>query len=259
MSINAVCKDQNSKDKHVHWGYNRKTKAFATSEETLEAIQPVSIQSLQKMRAGVGIQSKASRIPALVPTSKLRFRISGNDTVLPSIKLFRGAPGFSLFFRLSVKSQGRKKDGACKQEIFALDGLDDKSGCLVRAWGVPWGPGLAAADPYDRSVKCFKMRALPSETVMSVHSCLQVGHSLWAILMSIFGVFVSNYFDDFVAFAAEAEVESVTSAVTMMFKTLGWIFAGKKAPPFGDALTALGPSPWSCGGCLPTSSWPSDS
>ena len=57
------------------------------------------------------------------------------------------------------------------------------------------------------------------------HSFLRISHSLWAILVSIFGVFVSNYFDDFVALATSCETTSVTTAVTLTFKMLGWIFA----------------------------------
>ncbi|CAK9116865.1 unnamed protein product, partial [Durusdinium trenchii] len=69
-----------------------------------------------------------------------------------------------------------------------------------------------------------------------------IAHSLWAILVSVFGVCISNYFDDFIALAERPEVEPVTSAVTMTFKTLGWDFAetGDKAPPFGSLVTALG-------------------
>ena len=101
---------------------------------------------------------------------------------------------------------------------------------------------IAVADPSDGSVKAFRMRALPFGSVMSVHSFLRVAHSLWAILVSAFDIFLSNYFDDFVAFSDETEVDSVTASVTMLFRTLGWIFAesGDKAPPFGDMVAALG-------------------
>ena len=107
-AINATCKGQNTKHKHAQWGYNRKTKSFATAEqsaypirlskmiamvivrslirlgiqcnpETLDALQPVSLQALQ--RAATGAQSRSSR--------KLRFRISGNDTALPNANIFQ--------------------------------------------------------------------------------------------------------------------------------------------------------------------------
>ena len=60
---------------------------------------------------------------------------------------------------------------------------------------------------------------------MSAHSFLRIAHSLWAILVSIFEVFISNYFDYFVAIATASETQSVTAAVTSTFKMLGWIFA----------------------------------
>ena len=117
-AINATCKGQNSKHKHAAWGYNRKTKSFATAEETaypmglskmiamvivrclirlgiqanpdtLEAIQPVSLQALQKMRAAAGTQSRSSKIPALVPTYQTRFRLAGCEDDLPHAHLFQ--------------------------------------------------------------------------------------------------------------------------------------------------------------------------
>ena len=107
-AINPTCKGQNSKHKHAQWGYNRKTKSFAMAEETaypmglskmiamvivrslrrlgiqcnpdtLDALQPVSLQALQKMRAATGAQSRSSR--------KLRFRISGK-TLHPPTQIF---------------------------------------------------------------------------------------------------------------------------------------------------------------------------
>lgn len=77
--------------------------------------------------------------------------------------------------------------------------------------------------------------------VMSAHSFLRIAHSLWAILVSIFEVFISNYFDYFVAIATASETQSVTAAVTSTFKMLGWIFAetGNRAPPFSEAVTAV--------------------
>ena len=83
------------------------------------------------------------------------------------------------------------------------------------------------------------MQALLFRSVMSVHAFLRVAHSLWAILVTIFGVFISNYFDDFVAIATADATTSVTAAVTLRFKLLGWIFAetGDKA---ASVISALG-------------------
>ena len=70
----------------------------------------------------------------------------------------------------------------------------------------------------------------------------RVAHSLWAILVSIFGIFIPNYFEDFVAISTSREAQSVTAAVSATFKVLGWLFAeeGDKAPPFSSVVTALG-------------------
>ncbi len=105
--VNAVCKGQNSKRKHAKWGCNPKEKRFATSEETAYpmglakmfascfvnallsngiAALPLwktsktrtSLQSLQQMRASTGMQPKASRIPALVPTFSTKVRLRGH-------------------------------------------------------------------------------------------------------------------------------------------------------------------------------------
>ena len=103
---------------------------------------------------------------------------------------------------------------------------------------------IAVADPGIRQVKCSRMvaLALPFGSVMSVHAFLRSAHSLWAILVSIFSVFISNYFDDFVAIATMDETSSATTAVTATFRMLGWTFAetGGKAPPFAAVVTALG-------------------
>lgn len=86
------------------------------------------------------------------------------------------------------------------------------------------------------------MRALPFGNVMSVHVFLRVANNLWAILVLIFDVYISNYFDDFVALAAVPETQAVTAAVSMAFQALGWIFAetGDKAPPFDSLVIGLG-------------------
>jgi len=64
---------------------------------------------------------------------------------------------------------------------------------------------IAVAHPHEKRIRCFRMKALPFGSVMSVHSFLRISHSLWAILVSIFGVFISNYFDDFAALATSCE------------------------------------------------------
>lgn len=101
---------------------------------------------------------------------------------------------------------------------------------------------IVVGDPNTHSLKAFKMRALPFGSVKSVHAFLRVSFSIWTILVSMFDVLVTNYYDDFVAVADESESGSVDFTVKAVFRMLGWIFAedGPKAPPFAPAVTALG-------------------
>ena len=74
-----------------------------------------------------------------------------------------------------------------------------------------------------------------------MHSILRVAHSLWSIMTSLFKVVITNYFDDFVAIAAQPECESVTHTVKAVFRLLGWRFAegDHKDHPFASTLAAL--------------------
>ena len=101
---------------------------------------------------------------------------------------------------------------------------------------------IVVGDPNTKSLKAFRMRALPFGSVKSVHAFLRVASSLWAILTQIFGVLCTNYFDDFVALADAREEKNVDHTVKAVFNLLGWVYAqdGPKAPPFGGVVTALG-------------------
>jgi hypothetical protein len=117
LAISAQCPGQNSKHKHARWGLNRHTNTFATSDEaaypmglarliavifvriftqcgvpatpeTLDRLHPESLQSLQRMRAQVGQQSRASKMPPLVRTYKTKFFLQGPKSKLPSLPVF---------------------------------------------------------------------------------------------------------------------------------------------------------------------------
>ena len=70
-AINAVCKGQNSKHTHAAWGYNRKTKSFATAEETAhpmglsKMIATVIVRCLVRL----GIQTNPGTMEAIQPVS----------------------------------------------------------------------------------------------------------------------------------------------------------------------------------------------
>ena len=112
LAVSAMCPGQSSRHKHARWGLNA-TNGFATADETaypmglarliavvftrvllrcgiapladtLEQVQPCSLQALQKIRASVGQQSRSSRLPPpLVRTYKQRFKIQGPKSCMP--------------------------------------------------------------------------------------------------------------------------------------------------------------------------------
>ena len=99
LAVSAMCPGQSSRHKHARWGLNA-TNGFATADETaypmglarliavvftrvllrcgiapladtLEQLQPCSLQAFQKIRASVGQQARSSRIPPLVRTNNV--------------------------------------------------------------------------------------------------------------------------------------------------------------------------------------------
>ena len=117
LAVSAMCPGQSSRHKHARWGLNA-TNGFATADETaypmglarliavvftrvllrcgihpladtLEQVQPCSLQALQKIRASVGHQARSSRIPPLVRTYKQRFKIQGPKSVLPKFSVLQ--------------------------------------------------------------------------------------------------------------------------------------------------------------------------
>ena len=101
---------------------------------------------------------------------------------------------------------------------------------------------IGVYDPSDGVVKAFRMLALPFGNIKSVHSFLRISHSIWFLGEKIFKIPWTNFFDDFVTIAEEAEASSMTETVHCLFRLLGWKFAeaGTKAPPFDKVFCALG-------------------
>ena len=117
LAVSAMCPGQSSQHKHARWGLNA-TNGFATADETaypmglarliavvftrvllccgiapltdtLEQVQPCSLQALQKIRASVGQQARSSRIPPLVRTYKQRLKIQGPKSCLPKFSILQ--------------------------------------------------------------------------------------------------------------------------------------------------------------------------
>ena len=101
---------------------------------------------------------------------------------------------------------------------------------------------IVVGDPTTKTLKAFRLKALPFGSVKSVHSFLRVAHNIWTILTTIFLTIKTNYFDDFISLATEVESQSVDFTVKAVLRMLGWKFAedGPKAPPFSPKVTALG-------------------
>ena len=62
---------------------------IAPLPKTLEQIETCSLQALQKMRAAVGQQSRASKMPPLVRTYKQRIKIKGPRSKLPKFSVLQ--------------------------------------------------------------------------------------------------------------------------------------------------------------------------
>ena len=101
---------------------------------------------------------------------------------------------------------------------------------------------IGVYDPSDGVVKAFRMLALPLGNIKSVHSFLRISYSIWFLGAKLFKIPWTNFFDDFVTIADEAEAASMTETVHCLFRLLGWEFTegGTKAPPFDKTFCALG-------------------
>ena len=196
-----TCNGQSSKHKHAKWGYNARNRKFATAEETaypmglarliavvfvrallnlgvkappdtLDAVQPISLQSLQKMRAVTGQQATSSRIPPQVPTYKSRICIAGDRAALPQFQVFqrlrepvrildnppqflpKGSKLLSLSPSTSFSTQGNganvEGQTASHDCLMSADQVNfptirvtppsERGRDVVQTWGVPWSP-----------------------------------------------------------------------------------------------------------------------
>ena len=119
-AICANCPGQNSRHKHAQWGLKSYTATFATADETaysmglakliaicfvrvllrvgiqvppdrLEDLQPWSLDALQGIKAQVGAQPKASRLPPLVRTYKSKVKLRGPRQLLPQFNVLKFA------------------------------------------------------------------------------------------------------------------------------------------------------------------------
>ena len=119
-AISPKCPGQNSRHKHAPWGIKSHTSTFATADESaysmglakliaicfvrvllrggiqvppdrLEDLQPWSLDALQRIKAQVGAQPKASRLPPLVRTYKTKIKLRGPRHLLPQLNVLQRA------------------------------------------------------------------------------------------------------------------------------------------------------------------------
>eukprot|EP00435_Cladocopium_sp_Y103_P070991 s38_g36.t1 len=104
-----------------------------------------------------------------------------------------------------------------------------------------WVSYIAVYDPSANGPKIFSMRALPFGASRSVYGFLRVAHSLWWLGCVALKLAWSNFFDDFITLAREAESKTVDIAAAQFFKLLGWeVASGDKDKPFAMVFKALG-------------------
>ena len=192
--ISAICPGQTAKHKHEQWGV-RKNNQFATAEETaypmglarmiavtfarvllrhgiaplpdtLDQVQECSLQSLQKMRASTGQHIRSSKIPPLVRTYKLRFKIQGPKNMLPQFAVFQRTKTDVTFSEnpiqllpkgsrlLAIEQASSLDNGGVQEEEETKDSLGQAvQTCIlqvdkpvpacetqIQTWGMPWSP-----------------------------------------------------------------------------------------------------------------------
>ena len=101
---------------------------------------------------------------------------------------------------------------------------------------------ITCFDPEARCPVVFQMLAVPFGGSRSVYSFLRIVRVLWWLACKCLFVMWTNFYDDFVTFSLEEDVNVVGSTVELLFDLLGWRFAqeGDKALPFGSVFGALG-------------------
>eukprot|EP00971_Amphidinium_carterae_P222179 4409996-Amphidinium_carterae.1 len=93
---------------------------------------------------------------------------------------------------------------------------------------------------YKGAVRYFRLLALPFGARGSVSGFLRVSKALKTILVRLFCVPTSAYFDDFSCIAPEGLQQSTDEVVTTVFGLLGWELSADKEVAFAPSFTALG-------------------
>ena len=101
---------------------------------------------------------------------------------------------------------------------------------------------LVAYNPVLRRPAFFIINALPFGATSSVYSFNRVAKSLWHIMVSLGGVWATQYYDDYPNVELASIAQNSRAFMEFILQVLGWRFAseGKKAEPHGESFRVLG-------------------
>ena len=101
---------------------------------------------------------------------------------------------------------------------------------------------LVAFDPVLKQPAYFIFNALPFGATSSVYSFNRVAKSLWHIMVSLGGVWATQYYDDYPNVELAQLADNSRNFMEFILQVLGWRFAssGKKAEPPCEKFRVLG-------------------
>ena len=141
---------------------------------------------------------------------------------------------------------GRKTKGRQKGKTCSLVGrtLDLKAAYKQVAVSPEQGFArvLTAYDPIRRVPAFYIINALRFGATSAVYGFNRVAKSLWHIMVSLGGVWATQYFDDFPNVETTELATSSRSFMEFLLHALGWKYAmeGKKAEPYANSFKVLG-------------------
>lgn len=143
----------------------------------------------------------------------------------------------------------------CRDRKFLGRSYDLKS--AYRQLGVKesslWASYISVFNPKSGKPEIFQLHAVPFGASRAVFSFLRIAHSIWWLGCRALNLVWSNFYDDFITFAAEDCAKNTHETVDLFFKVLGWKYAeeGEKSGEFSTSFNALGieidMSNFSCG------------
>jgi len=105
-----------------------------------------------------------------------------------------------------------------------------------------WASYISVFNPKSGKPEIFQLHAVPFGASRAVFSFLRIAHSIWWLGCRALNLVWSNFYDDFITFAAEDCAKNTHETVDLFFKVLGWKYAeeGEKSGEFSTSFNALG-------------------